>query len=156
MSSYPKNDGTVGLRTRITLTVDDFVDALNNLPIADVKKILANFHSIDDVASATNWFRGESEANRIAFLTNIGVQTIKANKVTVNTLDVSSSFIKSIGHNNTENRLQIDFLNGDAHQYLNVPRSVYVELLENAANNDGSVGRLYNQSVKGKFDSIKL
>lgn len=155
MSSYLTKNG-VSVRKRITLTNEDFIEALKLLPVAEMRKILSYFSTVGDVAGATDWFNNATEADRVSFLANVGVRTVKVSTVNVNTLDVTSSFIKAIGHDKAENRMQIDFQSGVSHQYLNVPRSVYTDLLEAAADPSSSVGRLYNQIVKGSYESVTV
>lgn len=59
--------------------------------------------------------------------------------------EVSSSQIRSIGHDETTNTLEVEFAsNGAVYQYENVPREVYVSLI-----GAGSVGSYFNANVKG-------
>jgi hypothetical protein len=57
---------------------------------------------------------------------------------------VSSSQIRSIGHDETTNTLEVEFNNSAVYQYANVTREVYLALM-----NAGSVGSHFNGHIKG-------
>lgn len=57
---------------------------------------------------------------------------------------VSSSQIRSIGHDTDTNTLEVEFNNGAVYQYDSVPREVYLSLM-----NAGSVGSYFNSHIKG-------
>jgi S1-C subfamily serine protease/cytochrome c-type biogenesis protein CcmH/NrfG len=56
---------------------------------------------------------------------------------------VSSTTLKSVGYDGTHRVLEIEFHNGSVYQYLDVPKSVYVELMQ-----ADSLGRYFNRKIK--------
>ncbi len=56
---------------------------------------------------------------------------------------VSSSQIRSVGHDESTNTLEVEFNNGAVYQYDSVPREVFLSLM-----NSGSVGSAFNRTIK--------
>ena len=64
---------------------------------------------------------------------------------------VASKVIASVGYSKRRHTLEIEFLNGAIYRYLEVPPSVYRELI--AAD---SKARYYDANVKGKYPSVRV
>jgi hypothetical protein len=63
---------------------------------------------------------------------------------------VSSGMIKSVGYDEAEELLQVEFTNGDVWDYLRVPKVAYDEMMEVA-----SVGKYFHANIKSEFQSVK-
>lgn len=63
-------------------------------------------------------------------------------------VEVVSSNIKRVGYD--EKCLLVEYSSGVKYRYLDVPRSVYKNLLES-----DSKGKFMNSEVKGKYEYIK-
>ena len=64
---------------------------------------------------------------------------------------VDSSAITSIGYSKRLHALEIEFVNGAIYRYLNVPTSLYRELIK--AN---SKARFYDKNIRGRYHSIHV
>lgn len=62
----------------------------------------------------------------------------------------NSSTILMVSYDNLLNTLDVEFRSGSVYQYVGVPRSVYVELMEAE-----SVGKFFHANIKKKFDFLK-
>lgn len=58
-------------------------------------------------------------------------------------IEVESSNLKSVGYDEDNEILEIEFLNGGLYQYYHVPKSVYKGLM-----NADSHGKYFDQNVK--------
>lgn len=63
---------------------------------------------------------------------------------------VVSSQIRSIGYNETDKILEIEFKNGSVYQYLRVPPNVHSSLM-----NSQSKGKYLHENVKGYFEFVR-
>ena len=61
----------------------------------------------------------------------------------MNRTPVSSSNLKAVGYDATEQILEIEFLNGSAYQYFNVPQAMYLGMMR-----AGSRGGFLDKYVK--------
>ncbi len=68
----------------------------------------------------------------------------------MNRQGVKSSNIKSIGYNESQQLLEVEFTNGTVYQYKDVPRDKYQALIE-----ADSIGRYFMQNIRGKFPTEK-
>lgn len=59
---------------------------------------------------------------------------------------VSSSNIKSVGYDRERKVLEVEFHSGAVHQYEGVPEDLPEKMVSSE-----SVGRFFNQHVKGRF-----
>lgn len=66
--------------------------------------------------------------------------------VPISRTPVSSSTLVSVGYSSAEALLEAEFHRGTVYRYLDVPESVYRDLL--AAE---SVGRYFNAAIRGRF-----
>lgn len=57
-----------------------------------------------------------------------------------------SSQIKSVGYDEAEKKLEVEFTMGKVYEYYNVPQVVYTGMLEAE-----SPGKYFNQNVRGIF-----
>lgn len=64
---------------------------------------------------------------------------------------VSSSNIASIGYDETNEILEIEFLSGGIYQYFDVPNYVYDELMD-----ADSHGKYFNAYIKDKYETKKI
>lgn len=64
---------------------------------------------------------------------------------------VSSSNIASIGYDETNEILEIEFLSGGIYQYFDVPNYVYGELMD-----ADSHGKYFNAYIKDKYETKKI
>lgn len=64
---------------------------------------------------------------------------------------VKSSNIKSVGYDQEQTLLEVEFKSGAVYQYEEVPEDVYQEML--AAE---SVGKYFNTQVKGSYSEKKV
>jgi hypothetical protein len=64
-------------------------------------------------------------------------------------IQIDSSFLKSVAFDNNTQQLEIHFQNGSEYTYVEVPLTTY-EAMMNAA----SIGRFYQQNIKGKFKTL--
>lgn len=64
---------------------------------------------------------------------------------------VSSSNVAAVGHDEEENILAVNFLNGTTYHYFNVPKSVFDAMLTSE-----SVGKYLNMVVKPQFDYTQV
>jgi hypothetical protein len=67
----------------------------------------------------------------------------------------SSSMIRQIGYLPESQELPVMFTNGGVYHYLGVDEQTFLDLLAEQAASNGSVGRLFNAMVKGKFPCQK-
>jgi hypothetical protein len=85
--------------------------------------------------------------------TNTATAT-KAPEITYIKFPVTSSFIEAVAYNSKTQILTVQIQNQRSYAYQDVPKSVFLLLL--AANNSGgSVGQVYNQQVKGRYQVKK-
>ena len=68
-------------------------------------------------------------------------------------VEVSSSNIARVGYDNPSRTLRIEFHNGTAYEYFDVPDHIYAGFL-NPPN--GSVGQFFSQNVKGHYRYSRL
>jgi hypothetical protein len=61
-------------------------------------------------------------------------------------VSVSSSNIASVGHDESSQTLEVEFLNGSIYEYYDVPEYVYQELITAA-----SVGSYFSQRIKNVY-----
>lgn len=66
-------------------------------------------------------------------------------------VSVSSSNIKSVGHDKISRTLEVEFNSGAVYQYFNVGQSVYDEMID-----AGSVGQYFNANVKDNYNVSKV
>jgi len=66
-------------------------------------------------------------------------------------ISVKSSFFHSVGFNKKSQILEIEFSNGGLYEYSEIPKKIHEGLM--AAS---SLGKYYNQYIKGQFPSKKL
>lgn len=64
---------------------------------------------------------------------------------------VRSSNISSIGYDEINEILEIEFLSGGIYQYLDVPVYVYEELID-----ADSHGKYFNEHIKDKYKTKKI
>lgn len=62
-------------------------------------------------------------------------------------VDVISSNIKSIGYDEKSSILEVEFLSTDIYNYFDVPKAVYLELMES-----NSHGKYLNSKIKGYYE----
>lgn len=156
--SQISSNGTVGIRPRIQLGREDFVEALRNLPDDIIESIMDDLGALKEVdhSSAVAWFKDLDDSDRHSFLKDIGIQALQVEVVDIDIIPVSSSFISGYGYDEDNNRLQINMSSGSKYQYLHVPQKDFNKLLMAGADVNGSVGRAYNRVIKGKYNSITL
>lgn len=77
--------------------------------------------------------------------------TAASKKIDVFMDAVVSSVIAAIGYDEYAKRLVVRFKSGAAYEYLNIPKSLYVELMASEAK-----GKFYSANIRGKFDGRKL
>jgi len=61
-------------------------------------------------------------------------------------ISVESSNVARVGYDNDAQTLHVEFKNGNAYQYFDVPRHIFEGIL-----NAGSAGQYLNQVIKGSF-----
>lgn len=66
---------------------------------------------------------------------------------------LGSSAIASIGYSRRRHILEIEFVNGAVYRYLEVPPSVYRELMLMSAD---SKARYYDRNIKGSYRSLHV
>ncbi|MFJ3044777.1 KTSC domain-containing protein [Herbaspirillum chlorophenolicum] len=66
-------------------------------------------------------------------------------------VSVSSSNIASIGHDETTQTLEVEFLDSAVYEYYGVPEHVFQELLSAS-----SVGRYFAQNVKNVYGFTRI
>jgi hypothetical protein len=64
---------------------------------------------------------------------------------------VDSSAIAKVGYSKRRHVLEIEFANGAIYRYLDVPPSVYHDLIS-----AGSKARFYDFNIKGKYRSVHV
>ena len=64
---------------------------------------------------------------------------------------ISSSALAAAGYSKRRHILEIEFINGAVYRYLNVPPSVYRDLMS-----AGSKARFYDSNIKGNYRSLRL
>jgi hypothetical protein len=64
---------------------------------------------------------------------------------------VASDVIASVGYSKRRHILEIEFINGAVYRYLNVPPSVYHDLMQAQ-----SKARYYVANVKGNYPSVRV
>ena len=65
----------------------------------------------------------------------------------MNRQQVSSSMINSIGYDNTNKELEIEFSSGNTATYYDVPIEVYLEFMETP-----SKGKFFHALIKDQYD----
>ena len=153
-----QRNGTVCIRPRIQLSRKDFMNALLELPQSDRDSILEELGNIPKIDKdyVSSWFLKLEDQERLEFLKSIGIQAFNVENIDIDTIPIESSFISEIGYDANYNRFQINMKTGNNYQYLHVPCEVYSELLKEAANVAGSVGKLFNTTIREKYNYIKL
>jgi len=66
-------------------------------------------------------------------------------------VSVSSSNIASVGHDESSQTLEVEFLNGSIYEYYAVPSHVYQELISAS-----SVGSYFAQRVKNAYGFSRI
>ena len=61
-------------------------------------------------------------------------------------ISVESSNVARVGYDSDAHTLHVEFKNGNAYQYFDVPKTVYEGIL-----NAGSIGQYLNQVIKGSY-----
>lgn len=64
---------------------------------------------------------------------------------------VVSSQIKSVGHDEDEQKLYVEFKNGRVYEYSNVPEYIYTKLI-----NNHSPGGYFTAVIRGMYDYLSL
>lgn len=64
---------------------------------------------------------------------------------------ISSSALAAAGYSKQRHILEIEFINGAVYRYLNVPPSIYRDLMS-----AGSKARYYDSNIKGAYPSFRL
>ena len=64
---------------------------------------------------------------------------------------VDSSAIASIGYSKRLHALEIEFVNGAIYRYLEVPRSMYRQLIK-----ADSKARFYTKNIRGRYRSVHV
>lgn len=64
---------------------------------------------------------------------------------------VKSSNMKSIGYNETNKNLEIEFNNGSIYEYYKVPKEIHISLM-----NAPSHGKYFNQYIKKTYAFKKV
>jgi hypothetical protein len=64
---------------------------------------------------------------------------------------ISSSALATVGYSKRRHILELEFVNGAVYRYLNVPPSVYRDLMS-----AGSKARYYDSNIKGNYRSLRL
>ena len=77
----------------------------------------------------------------------MAVQPARARVVEV----VGSTAIDDIAYNYAFNRLTVRFTNGNVYEYLEVPHSVFGQLMASE-----SIGQAYNALVRGVYECVKI
>jgi hypothetical protein len=60
--------------------------------------------------------------------------------------NLNSSRIKKVGYIDSEATLIVVFKNNSTYEYLSVPKSIYINLV-----NSRSAGKFFEQNIKGKY-----
>jgi KTSC domain len=64
---------------------------------------------------------------------------------------ISSSGLAAVGYSKRRHILEIKFVNGAVYRYLNVPPSIYRDLMSAV-----SKGRYYDSNIRGNYRSLRL
>jgi len=64
-------------------------------------------------------------------------------------IKVKSSNLKAVGYESEI--MEIEFLNGSVYEYSEIPKKLHEDLMDAE-----SIGKYYNQYIKGQFTSKKL
>ena len=64
---------------------------------------------------------------------------------------VVSSNIVSAGYDSIVNSLKVNFMNGTSYIFLEVPKKIFLKLIEAV-----SAGKYFNKNVKGKYNYKKV
>ena len=64
---------------------------------------------------------------------------------------ISSSMISSVGYDEMEQTLEVEFSNGHIWQYMDVPEVAYSGMIESA-----SIGKHFHQNIKNSFESVQV
>lgn len=64
---------------------------------------------------------------------------------------VQSSLFKSVGYDEKEQLLQVEFKNGDVYNYSDITQEMY-----QALSSAESIGKYYLANIKGKFNANKI
>ena len=65
--------------------------------------------------------------------------------------DVSSSNFISVGYNNQEKILEVEFINGYVYQYFGVPKRIHDEFMKAK-----SLGRFHFDNIRSNFQSARI
>lgn len=60
--------------------------------------------------------------------------------------EVSSSVVRSVGYDQTNQTLEVEFHNDRLYRYFMVPHSTYLELMRAA-----SLGRYFNEHIRDRY-----
>lgn len=66
-------------------------------------------------------------------------------------VSVSSSRLESVGYDERLKLLHIQFVDGSLYEYYDVPKSVYIDLI-----NASSAGKYFHKYVKGVYHFSKI
>jgi 1,2-phenylacetyl-CoA epoxidase PaaB subunit len=64
---------------------------------------------------------------------------------------VKSSTIRAIGYDQRRKTLQVEFKNGRAYHYLDIPREIYIAFV-----NAASHGAFFNRFIRNKYPGRKM
>lgn len=64
---------------------------------------------------------------------------------------ISSSALAAAGYSKRRHILEVEFVNGAVYRYLDVPPSIYRDLMSS-----GSKARYYDSNIKGNYPSFRL
>lgn len=69
----------------------------------------------------------------------------------MNRINVNSSNIASVGYDNIQRLLEIEFHGNDIYQYLNVPQNIYENLMAASSH-----GKYFDQNIKNVYQYHKI
>lgn len=151
-------NNTIGIRPRIQLDKDDFIEALKQLSneekieiIYDLVDTLDNSSSEKVVQLAVKFYKSLNANEKFIF-------KYKCNNdfENVEMIQVESSFIKEYGYDQTTNALLVCMRNGNKYLYEKVNPDCYYKLLASSADVGSSTGKAYNLYIKESFRCHKL
>jgi len=64
---------------------------------------------------------------------------------------VDSSAVVSVGYDESQQILELEYIDGDVYQYFDVPKAVHLALLDAP-----SIGQFVNAEIKGTFQYEKV
>lgn len=67
-----------------------------------------------------------------------------------------SSVINAVQYIEGKQEMRIRFTSGKIYRYVEFPRDMYEQILNEARNPGGSVGQYYNQNVKGQYPAVEV